>query len=98
MKPEEAAHDRAHVSCFHVSVFRPVVVLPTFNNSRTLPEILRRVEALALPIIVVNDGSTDDTASILEPWSNRATIIAHATNRGKAAALACGFAAASAAG
>ncbi len=82
---------------------RPVVIAPTYNNARTLPDILGRVAALGLPIIVVNDGSTDGTANSLAsaiPQRSNAslTVITHPRNRGKAAALNTGFAAAIAAG
>ena len=52
--------------------FHPVVIAPTFNNARTLMEVLRRVDQIGLPIIVVNDGSTDGTAAILEAWKQAA--------------------------
>jgi uncharacterized protein (DUF2062 family) len=90
--------------------FSPAVVLPTYNNARTLGDIVSRVGALGLPIFVVNDGSTDDTATVLERAAlspehrpigvehPKAVLLAHDRNRGKAAALRTGFAAAAAAG
>ena len=78
--------------------FTPVVVAPSFNNAATLAGIVRRVRALDLPLIVVNDGSTDDTVAILarlEAVDGGITVVTHPRNRGKAAALASGFAAAS---
>lgn len=83
---------------------RPVVVAPTYNNAQTLGDILTRIAALHLPIIVVNDGSGDDTAVLLSgdrlPQEVRdlLTVLTHPHNRGKAAALNTGFAAASEAG
>jgi uncharacterized protein (DUF2062 family) len=82
---------------------RPVVIAPTYNNARTLPDILARVAALGLPIIVVNDGSTDGTAKWLsggvpETIRPSLTVITHPRNRGKAAALNTGFTDAIAAG
>ena len=77
--------------------FVPVVVAPSFNNAATLAGIVRRVRALDLPLIVVNDGSTDETATILADLAAAdagVTVVTHARNRGKAAALASGFAAA----
>lgn len=76
--------------------FAPVVVGPTFNNCRTLPDVLRRIAALGLPMIIVNDGSTDSTASVLSDWTRResaqsTTVVTHSGNRGKAAALRTGF-------
>jgi glycosyltransferase involved in cell wall biosynthesis len=80
--------------------FSPVVVAPTFNNAATLADLVARVRATGLPLIVVNDGSTDATRSILDPLaaSHGVQIQTHPINRGKAAALATGFAAASAMG
>lgn len=81
----------------------PVVVAPTFNNVRTLLGVLDRVEAMGLPMIVVNDGSTDGTPEALAAWMREGRTVAvhradHRRNRGKAAALRTGFDAASALG
>jgi glycosyltransferase involved in cell wall biosynthesis len=78
------------------TTFRPAVVAPTYNNARTLLGILARVEALGLPMIIVNDGSTDDTPRLLAEWErgNRSvpvTVLTHPHNRGKAAALHTAF-------
>lgn len=73
---------------------RPVVIAPTFNNERTVIDVLRGVTALALPIIVVDDGCTDRSPALLSEWSaNRddVTVLTHAANRGKADALRSGF-------
>ena len=81
--------------------FAPVVVAPTYNNATALPDVLRRVRATGLPLIVVNDGSSDDTAALLADHLRDYpdTIVrTHARNRGKAAALRTGFAAAGEAG
>jgi glycosyltransferase involved in cell wall biosynthesis len=83
--------------------FNPVVVTPTYNNQRTLGDILSRIERLGLPIIVVNDGCTDETPRLLEDWRREnprtnCRIVTHPQNSGKAAALQSGFEAAIAAG
>lgn len=44
---------------------RGVVVLPTYNNARTLMQVIDEVRPYATGIIVVNDGSTDATGEIL---------------------------------
>lgn len=77
---------------------RPVVIAPTYNNACTLPDILARIAALGLPIIVVNDGSTDGTADLLATGMPQTTPLTHPRNLGKAAALNTGFAAAISAG
>jgi len=78
------------------------VVAPTHNNRNTLEDIMSRVRATGLPLIVVNDGSTDDTAAVLASlrWAadRGVTVLTHPRNRGKAAALRTAFEAASAAG
>ncbi len=72
----------------------PVVIAPTFNNARTLAGILQQIDLNNLPVIVIDDGSTDATASILDTWSGAAdthTLLTHSSNQGKAAALSTGF-------
>ena len=82
--------------------FAPVVVAPTHNNQNTLEDIIARVRAQGLPLIVVNDGSTDDTAALLASprWAADAgvTVLTHERNCGKAAALRTAFDTARAAG
>jgi hypothetical protein len=74
------------------------VVIPAYNESRTLEEIVRRVEAAPIPkeIILVDDASTDGTREIVQRLAQRAGIraILHERNQGKGAALRTGFAAA----
>ncbi|HYO09089.1 MAG TPA: DUF2062 domain-containing protein [Tepidisphaeraceae bacterium] len=85
----------------------PVVVAPTYNNARTLGRVVARVRALGLPIIVVDDGSTDATADVLEALARQAApdggappliVLTHARNSGKAAALRTAFEGAAARG
>ena len=80
---------------------KPIVIAPTFNNAGTLVDILSRIASLGLPIIIVNDGSSDETAALLQRWARshpQSQVIAHSRNRGKATALRTGFAAARKAG
>ncbi len=75
---------------------RFTVVAPTYNNALTLLDILERIDATGLPVIVVNDGSNDATAEILASWARRHespafSSVTHEHNRGKAAALRTGF-------
>jgi glycosyltransferase involved in cell wall biosynthesis len=65
-------------------------IVPAFNEAATLEEVLERVSALDLPkqILVVDDGSTDGTASILERWQDRPEVaVLRQENRGKGAAI-----------
>ena len=66
------------------------VVIPVFNHGLTVGRIVREAKAY-FPVIVVNDGSTDDTGKILAGESG-VTIITLPRNQGKGAALRAGFA------
>jgi hypothetical protein len=68
----------------------PAIIAPTFNNAATLGEVLRQIGAIDVPVIVINDGSTDQTAAVLKQFSNY-SVLTHPVNRGKAAALRTGF-------
>jgi len=70
------------------------IVIPVYNEAKTIHEILERVEALDLDkeIIVVNDSSTDGTAEVLKKYDRSPYRVAHhAVNQGKGAALRTGF-------
>ena len=50
------------------------VIIPTYNRARHIVRSLRSVLAAVVPgdeVIVVDDGSTDDTRRILEPYCDR---------------------------
>jgi glycosyltransferase involved in cell wall biosynthesis len=71
------------------------VVIPVFNEARTLAEIVRRVRSSGVPceIILVDDCSTDGSRDILESWRDEADlkILFQEANQGKGAALKRGF-------
>jgi len=71
-------------------VSRVSFIVPAFNEAATIGEVLERVAALDLDkqVIVVDDGSTDDTPRVLEEWAHRDGIrIVRQKNRGKGAAI-----------
>jgi glycosyltransferase involved in cell wall biosynthesis len=73
------------------------VVIPAFNERRTIRDIVTRVRSVSLPldveIVIVDDFSTDGTRSILEDLGKLpgVRIVLHEHNRGKGAALRTGF-------
>ena len=69
------------------------VVIPTYNNAGTLRDIISRSLRYCHDLIVVNDGSTDRTASVLETIPG-IRVIAYPDNRGKGYALHTGLKAA----
>ncbi|MDR0713415.1 MAG: glycosyltransferase family 2 protein [Bacteroidales bacterium] len=70
---------------------RICAVIPTFNNDRTLSGVIDDVLRHIPAVIVVNDGSTDRTAEILDGYGNRIILISYPTNRGKGYALRKAF-------
>ena len=67
-------------------------VIPTYNNGGTVADVVRGVLRQGLPVILVDDGSVDDTARKLEGLDIK--YIRHEKNRGKGCALKTGFEAA----
>ena len=69
------------------------VIVPIFNEEKTLREIIDRVRALDLPkeIIVVNDCYQDSSGNILEQMTD-IRLLTHPVNRGKGAAIRTGLA------
>lgn len=68
------------------------VLMPVFNESATIDEIIRKV--LAQPsvceLIAVDDASSDDSPKRLEAWAQRdprVRVVRHAVNQGKGAAI-----------
>jgi hypothetical protein len=74
---------------------KAVVVIPAYNEAGAIALVVSGARRHA-PVIVVDDGSTDDSAG--EAARAGAEVIRHARRRGKAAALRTGFAAARARG
>lgn len=72
------------------------VVIPVYNEQKTILEILNRIEAvdlgeIAKEIIIVDDCSTDGTREILKDLENKYKIIYQEKNQGKGAAVRRGF-------
>ncbi|RKD89147.1 glycosyltransferase family 2 protein [Halopiger aswanensis] len=76
---------------------RVSVVIPTYNRADTLPRAIESALAQTiddLEVIVVDDGSTDDTESVLSDYEredSRVRPVVHETNRGANAARNTGI-------
>jgi glycosyltransferase involved in cell wall biosynthesis len=66
------------------------VLIPTYNNSKTLKRVIDGVLEYTENIIVVNDGSTDSTQEILNQYLH-ITVINLPENKGKGNGLKIGF-------
>ena len=74
------------------------IVIPVFNEVRTLQQLVDKVMAAPLPdgwereLVLVDDGSSDGTATILDRLETAGhTVLRHGINQGKGAALRTGF-------
>jgi len=65
------------------------VLIPSYNEARSIGAIVREVKAQGLTAYVVDDGSTDDTAAIA--LAEGAIVLKNEKNMGKGAALRKGF-------
>ena len=48
-----------------------IILIPTYNNAGTLADVVQRALRQGLPVLVVDDGSTDETASLLHSLMER---------------------------
>lgn len=73
--------------------FAPCILIPVYNNPATIERVVRGAHHYLANILVVDDGSTDDTAPVLDRLAREGLIqlrrLPH--NQGKGAALALGF-------
>ena len=69
---------------------RYLTALPVYNEARHIPEVLAEVRRYSQDVLVVNDGSSDDTPNVLarEPG---VIVVTHPTNLGYGAALRTAF-------
>jgi len=64
-------------------------LIPAYNLSHTISEVVRQTREYLSEILVVDDGSQDDTASVAR--ESGAKVLKIAKNQGKGWALRCGF-------
>ncbi|MEP7237339.1 MAG: DUF2062 domain-containing protein [Ferruginibacter sp.] len=72
-------------------VLKACVIIPTYNNAATLAAVIEDVAQYSNHIIVVNDGSTDNTVEIVKNYP-LIQFISYAKNVGKGWALRKAFA------
>ncbi len=67
------------------------VIVPTYNNAGTISNVVSDVLKYARDVIVVDDGCTDATATLLKEFGDAITVVNHIHNKGKGSALKSGF-------
>ena len=72
-----------------LQVSEVLVVIPAFNESKTIGQVVDQVAAFGFQTLVVNDGSTDETARIAFEHGSR--VVSLPLNSGVGGALRCGF-------
>ncbi len=74
---------------------KALVILPTYNEAKTLPKVLSEISAYEwLDVLVVDDNSSDGTARIVEEWqskSDRFHLIQRPRKMGLGSAYITGF-------
>jgi glycosyltransferase involved in cell wall biosynthesis len=92
-----AAHEKRYKLMTQVEIWRKkfeklqtCVIIPTYNNAKTLAGVIEDVAGYCGDIIVVNDGSTDETENVLRGFAS-VTTISNKKNRGKGWALRKGI-------
>lgn len=65
------------------------LLIPAYNEARTIGQVVSEARKVIEYVVVVDDGSRDNTAQLAE--DSGAVVIKHPVNRGKGAALRTGF-------
>lgn len=71
-----------------------VFLIPEYNEQRTILDILGRAEPFADLIVVVDDGSHDESQALVRGWCEshgEVALLSHERNRGMSGALRTGF-------
>jgi len=76
----------------NISPIKLLVVIPAYNTARFLDDLINRIKNTSptCDILVVNDGSTDNTAEIAQ--NQNVNILSNTKNQGKGFSLKRGFA------
>jgi len=72
-----------------VSALRVAALVPAYQAAATVGDVVRGTARVVTPVLVVDDGSTDDTAAVAERAGAR--VARQTPNAGKGAALVHGF-------
>lgn len=65
-----------------------IILVPAFNEAKTIESVVKELLSVGDSVVVIDDGSTDDTATLAR--SAGATVLQHTLNRGQGAALETG--------
>ena len=72
----------------------PCILIPVYNHGNTIAATLAQLSPFRLPVLLVNDGSNDDTSRVLDQLASSdgsVTLLSLPQNSGKGAAVMAGF-------
>lgn len=76
-------------------MFDPCVLIPVYNHEHAIGAVVQAVLAHGLPCILVDDGSSDECARVLDALAaqlpGRVVLVRHPVNQGKGGAVLTGF-------
>ncbi len=86
------SREQEHKACYKekMNQLKIVVIIPTYNNAKTLLQVINQTKEYSNNIIVVNDGSTDETVDILASITD-IEVSTFDKNKGKGSALKHGL-------
>lgn len=70
-------------------IMRTCVIIPTYNEAKAIGGLINQIKAKGLEVIIIDDGSSDDTVKIAEV--SGAQVLRNQVNLGKGASLIKGY-------
>jgi len=75
---------------FLMGSFNAAIIIPAYNHSETLTGVVKKAVKTGLPVIVVDDGTTDTDLGHIADLDG-VSLFRHSSNQGKGAAIMTGF-------
>lgn len=76
-----------------MTAFNPIAIIPHYNHSATVGSVAEQLNQLGIPVLIVDDDSSDEHKAVLEQFSQNEqfSILFCEINGGKGAAVKAGF-------